>query len=235
MEEIHEAPAPSAAPAVVPDGLSNEEYVSQLQAQAESARRAGDDATAEERMLQVLDYEPHDQKATTYLERRFRARGDWASLRDLLLKSAGAPHLPPAVQTVRLREAARLSEEQLGDLDGAITAWRTIQENDPKVRDAADALKRLLAETERWDELIEVLENEAATTKSRAQAHRRLPPARGDSPGPPRRRGQGRGGLQEGPGSGAGGRRGDRAPWTSSISGSSSTRSWSRCWSSGPR
>ncbi len=165
------------APEVMPEGMSEEDFVESLQQQAERARRSGDDATAEERMMQVLDYVPQDQKATTYLERRFRARGDWGSLRDLLLRSAGAPHLPAAVQTVRLREAARLSEEQLGDLEGAIRSWRMIQENDPKVRDAVDALKRLLSETEKWDELLEVVENEAATTKSRAkriEAFRRL-------------------------------------------------------------
>jgi len=171
------AAAPAMPPSAPPDGMSEEQFADQLLKDAERARRAGDDATAEERMIQVLEYIPHEQKATTYLERRFRARGDWASLRDLLLRSAGSPHLPAAVQTVRLREAARLSEEQLADIDGAIQAWRTIQENDPKVRDAADALKRLLADSERWEELIEVVSQEAETTKSRAkriEAYRRL-------------------------------------------------------------
>ncbi|MCK9460931.1 MAG: hypothetical protein M0R80_14935 [Proteobacteria bacterium] len=158
-----------AEPLPPPGGADLESYVNELQQQAEKARRAGDDAGAEERMLQIIDYAPHDQKATTYLERRFRARGDWLSLRDLLMRSAGAPHLPPAVQTVRLREAARLSEEQLADLQGAIQAWRMIQESDPKVRDAADALKRLLADTESWDELISILEMEADTTKNRTK------------------------------------------------------------------
>jgi tetratricopeptide (TPR) repeat protein len=157
-------PAAQSAPAA---GMSTEEYIEDLHNQAERARRTGDDATAEERMLLVLDHAPHDQKATTYLERRFRARGDWHSLRDLLLKSAGAEHLPPAVQTVRLREAARLSEEQIGDIGGAIESWKLIRENDPKVRDAVDALKRLLADAERWPELIEILDDEAETTKAR--------------------------------------------------------------------
>jgi golgin subfamily B member 1 len=157
----------ASAPPLDPSDV--EAFVAEMHQQAEKARRGGDDAGAEERMLQILDYAPHDQKATTYLERRFRARGDWSSLRDLLLRSAGAENLPPAVRTVRLREAARLSEEQLADFDGAIRAWRMIQESDPKVRDAADALKRLLADTERWDELIGILESEAEGSKNRTK------------------------------------------------------------------
>ncbi|MDD5306976.1 MAG: hypothetical protein PHU25_06595 [Deltaproteobacteria bacterium] len=185
VEEVAEkrpapVPAPAKAvhgPAHPPDGKSTEEYVQELHAMAEKARRAGDDATAEERMLSVIEMSPYDQKATTYLERRFRARGDWASLRDLLLRSAGAPHLPPPVQTVRLREAARLSEEQLSDLNGAIEAWKAIQEHDPKVRDAADALVRLYGQSERWHDLLAIIKQEAETTKSRQKridAYRRM-------------------------------------------------------------
>ncbi|HUT78592.1 MAG TPA: hypothetical protein VM285_12940, partial [Polyangia bacterium] len=78
-------PAPAERrPAAQPEpraDMSPEEYIEDLHNQAERARRTGDDATAEERMLLVLDHAPHDQKATTYLERRFRARGDWHSLR----------------------------------------------------------------------------------------------------------------------------------------------------------
>jgi tetratricopeptide (TPR) repeat protein len=171
------APLKADGPSSPPEGMSEDEYITSLHKAAEKARRSGDDETAEERMMAVLEFKPHDQKATTYLERRFRARGDWLSLRDLLLRSAGAPHLPQAVQTVRLREAARISEEQLGDTDGAIAAWKLIRQNDPKVRDAGDALSRLLGEAERWDELLEVIEEEAATTKSRAkriEAYRRM-------------------------------------------------------------
>ncbi len=171
------APAPREAPPEPPDGMSNEEYVKLLHKDADKARRSGDDATAEERMLDVLDYAPQDQKAMTYLERRFRARSDWLSLRDLLLRSHGASHLPETVQTVRLREAARISEEQLGDTDGAITAWKIIRENNPSLRDAGDALSRLLSQAGRWQELLEIVEQEAETTKSRTKridAYRRI-------------------------------------------------------------
>ncbi|MCU0661761.1 MAG: hypothetical protein MUC50_05480 [Myxococcota bacterium] len=153
-----------------PTGMSIEAWVAELHLQADAARRRGDDVTAEERMLSVLEVSPYDQKATSFLERRFRSRSDWAALRDVLMRAAGSPHLPAAVQTVRLREAARLSEEQLADVNGAIAAWQAIHENDPKVRDAMDALVRLLAEANRWIELLEVVREEAQSTKSKTKS-----------------------------------------------------------------
>ena len=58
------------------------------------------------------------------------ARGAAAALfADGPTRIAGAPHLPQAVQTVRLREAARISEEQLGDADGAVlTSAATVRQ-----------------------------------------------------------------------------------------------------------
>lgn len=152
-----------------PDGKSAEEYIIELRQLADKARRTGDDEATEGYMLRILDFKPSDQKAATYMERRYRAKSDWVSLRDILLRSHQAEHLPLAVQTVRLREAARISEDQLGDIEGAIKAWRIIRTNDPKVRDAGDALIRLLSEAERWEELLEILELEVEATKNRTK------------------------------------------------------------------
>ncbi|MCK9522042.1 MAG: hypothetical protein M0R76_03225 [Proteobacteria bacterium] len=162
-------PEPEPETRVRPEGMSVQAWVDELHLQADKARRAGDDAKAEERMLDIIDVEPYDQKASTYLERRFRARSDWSPLRELLLKANGSPHLPVPVQIVRIRDAARISEEQLSDLDGAINAWKLIKELDPKVRDAVDSLKRLYSEDGRWDDLIALLNEEVETTKSRTK------------------------------------------------------------------
>ena len=76
---------------------------------------------------------------------------------------------PPAVKTVRLRQAAKLAEENLADINGAIETWYQIKAHDPKVRDARDALERLLAETERWDELAALFKEEVENTSSRSK------------------------------------------------------------------
>ncbi len=152
-----------------PEGVSTTQFVTELHSQAERARRVGDDDAAEQHMLKVLEHAPQDPKATTYLERRFRSRGDWLALRNILMTSVDAEHIPPAIGIRKLREAARLSEEQLQDVDGAIAAWQLIHQTDNKMRDAVDALTRLLSQTERWTELLEIIEKGAAATKSRSK------------------------------------------------------------------
>ncbi|MBN2341906.1 MAG: tetratricopeptide repeat protein, partial [Deltaproteobacteria bacterium] len=172
---VTESAAP--IPTEPPDGVSFEDWLSQLHRDAEKARRTGDDDRAEEMMRIIVENRPGDQKATTYLERRYRGKEDWRSLRDLLVKCLETEDFPAAVKTVRLRQAAKLAEENLNDPGGAIETWYQIREHDPKVRDAKDALERLLAETERWEELVALYTEEAETTKSRSKkvaAYQRL-------------------------------------------------------------
>ena len=121
----------------------DESTVKSLRQQAEAARRSGDYPTAEKRMIELLGHMPHDQEAIAFLERCFRSRSDWKPLRDLLVNAIDAPHFDSESRIVRLREAARLSEEQLDDINGALHAWRAIRTRDPNVRDAQDALIRL--------------------------------------------------------------------------------------------
>ncbi len=155
---------------IVPEGMSTEQAVTQLHLLAEAARQKGDDPAAEQHMVQVIDCDPYDQKATTFLERRFRAQGDWSSLRDLLLQSIGSPHYEAAARTVRLREAARISEEHLDDPDGAIDVWQIIRQSDSKVRDAGDALMRLLSKLERWEEVLDIIEEDILAIQSRTNS-----------------------------------------------------------------
>ncbi|MBN2714867.1 MAG: hypothetical protein JXX14_03365 [Deltaproteobacteria bacterium] len=152
-----------------PDDMSLSEWIDKLHHEAESARRVGDDDHAEQYMRAIVTHQPGDQRATTFLERRYRGRDDWASLRDLLLQCVHSDDFPPAVKTVRLRQAAKLAEENLNDVNGAIDTWYQIKAHDPKVRDARDALERLLAETERWEELTALYKEEIEGTSSRSK------------------------------------------------------------------
>src|SRR5262249_35219809 len=61
----------------------------------------------------------------------------------------------------RLREIAGLCEGNLRDVDGAISAWRQLLSLDRKDESARTALMRLLEKSQRWDELANVLEQEA--------------------------------------------------------------------------
>lgn len=56
---------------------------------------------------------------------------------------------------------AKLCDEKLRDLDGAIQTWRQIQELSPEDREAVSSLTDLLSRAERWPELAEVLSRAA--------------------------------------------------------------------------
>ncbi|MBN2530130.1 MAG: tetratricopeptide repeat protein [Deltaproteobacteria bacterium] len=156
-------------PMVPPTGIDLDEWIAQMHQEAENARRSGEDDLAEQIMRAIIDHQPGDQKATTYLERRYRGTENWHALRQLLLQCVSSDDFPPAVKTVRLRQAAKLAEENLNDVNGAIETWYQIKAHDPKVRDARDALERLLAETGRWEELVELYKEEIENTSSRSK------------------------------------------------------------------
>jgi len=56
---------------------------------------------------------------------------------------------------------AKICDENLRDLDGAIQTWRQIQELFPEDREAVNALTDLLSRSERWAELADVLSRAA--------------------------------------------------------------------------
>src|SRR5690606_20365705 len=61
----------------------------------------------------------------------------------------------------RLREVAGLCEGNLRDVDGAISAWRQLLTLDRKDESARTALMRLLEKSQRWNDLANLLEQEA--------------------------------------------------------------------------
>ena len=50
------------------------------------------------------------------------------------MRAAHIETLAPAVRTVRLKEAARIDEEELQNIEGAIETWRIVHEADPELR-----------------------------------------------------------------------------------------------------
>ncbi|MCZ7687580.1 MAG: hypothetical protein M5U28_56115 [Sandaracinaceae bacterium] len=62
-------------------------------------------------------------------------------------------------------------------MEGAISAWRGVAALDPGSREARGALKRLLTTTERWDDLVDVLDREALSAtdpEPKAEVYRQL-------------------------------------------------------------
>jgi tetratricopeptide (TPR) repeat protein len=113
---------------------------------------------------EVLESDPAHPEALSWTEDYLRSKRDYGQLRDVLLASIrSAPNTPDAneMRKERLREVAGLCEGNLRDVDGAITAWRQLLSLDRRDESARTALMRLLEKSQRWDELANVLEQEA--------------------------------------------------------------------------
>lgn len=113
---------------------------------------------------EVLESDPAHPEALGWTEDYLRSKRDYGQLRDVLLASIRATaNVPEHLETrkERLREVAGLCEGNLRDVDGAIAAWRQLLASDRKDESARTALMRLLEKSQRWDELANLLEQEA--------------------------------------------------------------------------
>ena len=113
---------------------------------------------------EVLETDPAHAEALAWTEDYLRSKRDYGQLRDVLLASiratAGVPDQAES-RKERLREVAGLCEGNLRDVDGAIAAWRQLLALDRTDESARTALMRLLEKSQRWDDLANLLEQEA--------------------------------------------------------------------------
>ncbi|MGD0527680.1 MAG: hypothetical protein ABSE49_21285, partial [Polyangiaceae bacterium] len=110
---------------------------------------------------EVLESDPAHPEALSWVEDYLRTKRDYASLRDVLLAAVRAPGESVEARKERLREVAGLCEGNLRDTDGAINAWKQLLTIDRGDDGARQSLTRLLEKTQRWDDLANLLEQEA--------------------------------------------------------------------------
>lgn len=137
-----------------------------LQAILDDARALvgkGKKSEAHAHYKEVLETEPAHPEALAWVEDYLRSQRNYTELRDVLLASASALGSQESIDSKkeRLREVAGLCEGNLRDTDGAISAWRQLIALDRSDESARIALTRLLERTQRWDDLANLLEQEA--------------------------------------------------------------------------
>ena len=113
---------------------------------------------------EVLEADPAHPEALAWVEDFLRSKRDYAQLRDVLLASIrlqGSMQEAMEPRKERLREVAGLCEGNLRDIDGAIGAWKQVLAIDRTDESARAALTRLLEKQQRWDDLANLLEQEA--------------------------------------------------------------------------
>lgn len=114
---------------------------------------------------QVLQLEPTNSDALGYLLEQLPLKRKYGELQDVLLSAVAAPEAADEDRVRWLREVAGLCENQLRDLDGAVAAWQRLLNIDPTAEGVQDQLRRLLMEARRWDDLADLLSDEAERTE----------------------------------------------------------------------
>jgi tetratricopeptide (TPR) repeat protein len=132
--------------------------LSQLRQQLDQFISQGQDHAAEPVAREILEMEPGDAGATTFLERRYRMREDWPGLYQLLLVAAQGQEISEAARLLRFREAAGIAEERLRDLDAAIAAMEQAVALAPDEVKLRHHLERLYRAAGRWQDLVNHLE-----------------------------------------------------------------------------
>jgi len=128
---------------------------------AQMLANKGKRAEAYQKYREVLEADPAHPEALSWTEDYLRTKRDYSSLRDVLLAAVRAPGESVEARKERLREVAGLCEGNLRDVDGAIASWRQLLAIDRADDGARQSLTRLLEKTQRWDDLANLLEQEA--------------------------------------------------------------------------
>jgi len=130
--------------------------------------RLGDRDQAAVYLHAILQLEPANLPALTAYADHFREKNDWPALVDLLefsLEQARAIGVESEEQVKRLEEIALVSEKNLNDPERAVAAWRQVEELDPAHPRAREMQKRILLKAKRFDQIVPILEREAAAAE----------------------------------------------------------------------
>jgi hypothetical protein len=128
---------------------------------AQMLANKGKRAEAYQKYREVLEGEPSHPEALSWVEDYLRTKRDYAALRDVLLAAVRVTGESAESRKERLREIAGLCEGNLRDVEGAVGAWKQLLAIDRGDDAARQSLTRLLERSQRWDDLANLLEQEA--------------------------------------------------------------------------
>ncbi len=112
----------------------------------------------------VLDIRPMHEDSLRQLEHIHLERQEWDELFDVLRRRAENTH-EPEVKIELFARMANLAEEMLERPLDAIDLWNEVLKLEPTDRDALGELQRLYLDQERWDDLVNVLQQEVDLTQ----------------------------------------------------------------------
>ncbi len=127
------------------------------QALARKARKHDAAATYQN----VLQHDPTNAEAITFLQSYLRQTRKFKELREMLVNASRGARVEAHTRLEWLREVAALSETQLKDLETAVWAWQQVSALAPDDEQASTQLALLLEKGARWDDLASLLEQRA--------------------------------------------------------------------------
>jgi tetratricopeptide (TPR) repeat protein len=129
---------------------------------AQSFAAGGKSGDAYQKYREVLEGDPKHPEALAWVQDYLRTKRQYAPLRDVLLAALRVPGESADARKERLREVAGLCEGNLRDVDGAINAWKQLLAIERGDEAARASLTRLLEKSHRWDDLANLVEQDAA-------------------------------------------------------------------------
>jgi tetratricopeptide (TPR) repeat protein len=114
-------------------------------------------------LQRALSIEPDNIDVMTELERLYREIAAWEELAQILTKRVEYS-TDPDEQIEIWRKLGELYELQMGQVDDAVDSYRHILEIDPSDILAIESLERIYEAYDRWDDLIEILNQKADAT-----------------------------------------------------------------------
>jgi golgin subfamily B member 1 len=117
---------------------------------------------------QVLSVDEADSAALDQLERLYIRLGRWNELKNIYAKKAELAG-DPADKKQMLFVLGQVYDRELNDPERAIETYTSIMDLDPDDFDAAQALDRLYLQTQRWYDLLAVLERQTELAPSPAE------------------------------------------------------------------
>ena len=136
------------------DELSNPDEVLALVRMAIRVydQELGDREAAHRHYRRYLEAQPGNRAAAEIFEEALERWEAWTELRDLLDEQVRLVE-SPAERADLLRRSARISEENLSQINAAVDSLRAVLEIEPDDALAAASLEQLLAAEERWEDL----------------------------------------------------------------------------------
>ncbi len=132
--------------------LDEEDHLEQLQELRELAEETLHDPDRLVPVLRsILDHTPDDRDVLQQLAELYRDRESWNDLLSNLERQIELLEGDERIEA--LREAARIQEHHLDDLDASIERWERVLDEDPSNEEAIGQLTDLYLEAEHYDEL----------------------------------------------------------------------------------